>query len=68
MTATIVPGPGVRRGQGPESLIPHNIEAEQGLLGALLLNNDLHDHIAGSMPPISTIRCTPTSTRRRPTS
>ncbi|MGF1503129.1 MAG: replicative DNA helicase [Paracoccaceae bacterium] len=30
----------------PEGL-PHNLEAEQAILGALLLNNDVHERIAG---------------------
>ena len=36
--------------QAPEevesNLQPHNIEAEQALLGALLVNNDVYDKIA----------------------
>ncbi len=31
--------------------LPHNIEAEQGLLGALLLNNDSYDRIADFLKP-----------------
>src|SRR5690606_21285678 len=27
--------------------LPHNVEAEQALLGALLVNNDVYDRIAG---------------------
>jgi replicative DNA helicase len=30
---------------------PHNIEAEQALLGALLVNNDVYDRIAGLVGP-----------------
>ena len=26
--------------------LPHNIEAEQALLGALLVNNEVHDHVS----------------------
>ena len=26
---------------------PHNIEAEQALLGALLVNNDVYDRVSG---------------------
>ena len=32
---------------GPERIQPFNIEAEQALLGALLLNNDIADRLAG---------------------
>lgn len=31
--------------------IPHNIEAEQALLGAILLNNDLLDRVADTLEP-----------------
>ena len=30
-----------------DHVLPHNIEAEQALLGALLVNNDVYDRIAG---------------------
>mgnify|MGYP006282231795 CR=1 FL=1 len=30
---------------------PHNIEAEQALLGALLLNNEVHDRVSGILEP-----------------
>ncbi len=30
-----------------DHILPHNIEAEQALLGALLVNNDVYDRIAG---------------------
>ncbi|MCB1366546.1 MAG: replicative DNA helicase [Rhodobacteraceae bacterium] len=33
-------------GVGPEVGLPHNIEAEQALLGALLVNNDVYDRIS----------------------
>ena len=31
--------------------LPHNIEAEQALLGALLVNNDIYDRVAGIVQP-----------------
>ncbi len=31
--------------------LPHNIEAEQALLGALLVNNDVYDRVAGTVQP-----------------
>ena len=34
------------RPQEPIDLAPHNIEAEQALLGALLINNDVYDRVA----------------------
>jgi replicative DNA helicase len=34
------------RSQEPIDLAPHNIEAEQALLGALLINNDVYDRVA----------------------
>ncbi|MBL6855551.1 MAG: replicative DNA helicase [Rhodobacteraceae bacterium] len=34
------------RSQKPIDLAPHNIEAEQALLGALLINNDVYDRVA----------------------
>nr|WP_116132646.1 replicative DNA helicase [Tropicimonas sp. IMCC34043] len=33
-------------GKGIEDLLPHNIEAEQQLLGAILTNNDIYDRVA----------------------
>ncbi len=45
---------------------PHNLEAEQALLGAILVNNE---HVTGSprssSPRTSSKRCMPASTRRR---
>ncbi len=32
-------------------LLPHNIEAEQALLGALLVNNDVYDRVANLVQP-----------------
>ena len=32
--------------------LPHNIEAEQALLGALLVNNDVYDRVAGIVQPV----------------
>ena len=34
------------KSQEPIDLAPHNIEAEQALLGALLINNDVYDRVA----------------------
>ena len=46
--------------QAPEevesNLQPHNIEAEQALLGALLVNNDVYDKIA-SIVKSNTKKC-----------
>ncbi len=33
-------------GTSPEETLPHNIEAEQQLLGAILTNNDVYDRVA----------------------
>jgi replicative DNA helicase len=53
----------VRRGEGeddrmadgvearPIAVLPHNIEAEQALLGALLVNNEVYDRIASRIEP-----------------
>ena len=32
---------------GEQETVPHNIEAEQQLLGAILTNNDIYDRVAG---------------------
>ncbi|MCC1480489.1 replicative DNA helicase [Roseibaca sp. Y0-43] len=34
------------RPEGPAETLPHNIEAEQQLLGAILVNNDIYDRIS----------------------
>ena len=34
-------------GEGAADALPHNIEAEQQLLGAILTNNDVFDKVAG---------------------
>jgi len=34
------------RPEGPVETLPHNIEAEQQLLGAILVNNDIYDRIS----------------------
>ena len=46
--------------------VPHNIEAEQLLLGAILVNNEVMDRVSRlpAAPNTSTIRCTPRSSRR----
>ena len=36
---------------------PHNIEAEQALLGALLLNNDIYEQIETCEPPTDGTCC-----------
>src|SRR5262245_39969182 len=40
---------------GPDALpfrkAPHNLEAEQALLGAILLNNEAHDRVSGFLEP-----------------
>ena len=45
--------------------VPHNVEAEQQLLGAILTNNDIYDRVASIIGrnPISTIRSMPASTK-----
>jgi replicative DNA helicase len=43
---------------------PHNIEAEQALLGAILVNNDAFDRVSDFLKPsISPRSCTGASTR-----
>ena len=45
---------------------PHNLEAEQALLGAILVNNEAMDRVSSFLEPsISTIRCTSRSSRSR---
>jgi len=45
--ATIIPGLAPEAREGAEvPALPHNIEAEQALLGALLVNNDVYDRVA----------------------
>ncbi|MEM1431504.1 MAG: replicative DNA helicase [Pseudomonadota bacterium] len=39
-------------GDGLHEALPHNIEAEQQLLGAILTNNDLYDQIASIIQPL----------------
>src|SRR3954469_19757705 len=34
---------------GEAQALPHNIEAEQALLGALLVNNDVYDRVAATV-------------------
>ena len=34
---------------GEQETVPHNIEAEQQLLGAILTNNDVYDKVAGTI-------------------
>ncbi|MEP2781394.1 MAG: replicative DNA helicase [Pseudoruegeria sp.] len=42
----IAPFQSGQTGESPEETLPHNIEAEQQLLGAILTNNDIYDRIA----------------------
>ena len=35
----------------PPRVAPHNIEAEQALLGAILINNEAHDRVSGFLRP-----------------
>ncbi len=35
----------------PSGLPPHNLEAEQALLGAILVNNEAHDRVSGFLEP-----------------
>ena len=35
----------------PFRAAPHNIEAEQALLGAILVNNEAHDRVSGFLEP-----------------
>ena len=47
---------------------PQNIEAEQALLGAILVNNEAFYRVSDFLEPnISSSRCTGASTSRRPT-
>ncbi|WP_395540269.1 replicative DNA helicase [Neotabrizicola sp. sgz301269] len=49
--ATLRPGvPAVSDASATEAL-PHNIEAEQQLLGAILVNNDIYDRVAALIKP-----------------
>ena len=51
--------PYTRRGSGKSRLArcaalpaaPHNLEAEQALLGAILVNNEAHDRVSGFLEP-----------------
>ena len=46
---------------------PHNLEAEQALLGAILINNDAHNRVSDFLVPVtSTTRCTGRSMKPRP--
>ena len=38
-------------GKLPFRHVPHNIEAEQALLGAILVNNEAHDRVSGFLQP-----------------
>ncbi len=38
--------PGTEDGELPFRMAPHNIEAEQALLGAILVNNEAHDRVS----------------------
>ncbi len=49
----VVPGPGSGSGSGstPYRTAPHNIEAEQALLGAILVNNDAFYRVSDFLEP-----------------
>ncbi len=44
-----------RKQEAPDSLpfraVPHNLEAEQALLGAILINNEAHDRVSSFLEP-----------------
>ena len=40
----------------PFRTAPHNIEAEQALLGAILVNNEAHDRVSGFLEPRAFLR------------
>jgi replicative DNA helicase len=50
MTTNVIPGPGAPPQDEAARVVPHNIEAEQALLGALLLNNEIHGRISFLLP------------------
>ena len=47
--------PAPRKQEAPDSLpfraVPHNLEAEQALLGAILINNEAHDRVSSFLEP-----------------
>jgi len=49
--ATIANNKSVGKAEAEPDLLPHNIEAEQQLLGAILTNNDLYDRVAAIVQP-----------------
>jgi len=52
--------------EAPETM-PHSIEAEQQLLGAILTNNDIYDRIESIIGPEHfLIQCTPVSLKFLP--
>ena len=42
-----MPPPTAPRDAEPSAPPPHNLEAEQALLGAILVNNEAHDRVSG---------------------
>jgi replicative DNA helicase len=42
----------IRPGETTPDTLPHNIEAEQQLLGAILVNNDVYDRISSLVKPV----------------
>ena len=42
----------IRPGDATPDTLPHNIEAEQQLLGAILVNNDVYDRISSLVKPV----------------
>ena len=54
-TARRTPAEAAEKTASPEGLpfraAPHNLEAEQALLGAILVNNEAHDRVSGFLEP-----------------
>ena len=53
--STPIPRRGSGKNASPDTLpfraAPHNLEAEQALLGAILVNNEAHDRVSGFLEP-----------------
>ena len=54
-TARRTPAEAAEKTASPDTLpfraAPHNLEAEQALLGAILVNNEAHDRVSGFLEP-----------------
>ena len=54
-TARRTPAEAAEKSASPDALpfraAPHNLEAEQALLGAILVNNEAHDRVSGFLEP-----------------